>query len=432
MANIEQNTKFSRGQQVTAGNLNDVASTSTISNIQNSDIDASAGVVDTKLATISSNDKVNSTALTLASQTAGDILYNTGSAWARLPIGTAGQKLKITGGELDYMEYATDGAAQAAYVTSDTPVMTSQYPTAHSDTYVKATSKVNTNYCPYFATDPALSLTGVASLNAWLSASGSYTNQRFHIDLGSAKAITKIYYENYHDSGTGTDYGVKNFTLWGSNSAAAFAELTYGTDTGWTQITGLSQSTFDQHAAADSVDPKYITFTNTTAYRYYAFKFADNYEAVPANFMGFRRLELQMNIYTLQSYSESTLMTQGTYSLKGVALVTDSLNKTLTRTIGSPLNFSGVDTIYFDIRSNRTGGNIKIGIHDSGGTTTEKTHTISSANVFETVTWDISAVSNANKDAIDSIIVTITNADAANTFYIDNFYGNKRPTWITP
>jgi hypothetical protein len=35
----------------------------------------------------------------------------------------------------------------------------------------------------------------------------------------------------------------------------------------------------------------------------------------------------------LQSYSESTIKTQGSYSLKGVAAATDSLNKTLTRTI---------------------------------------------------------------------------------------------------
>ena len=34
----------------------------------------------------------------------------------------------------------------------------------------------------------------------------------------------------------------------------------------------------------------------------------------------------------LQSYSESTIKTQGSYSLKGVAAITDSLNKTLTRT----------------------------------------------------------------------------------------------------
>jgi len=35
---------------------------------------------------------------------------------------------------------------------------------------------------------------------------------------------------------------------------------------------------------------------------------------------------------SLQSYSESTIKSQGSYSLKGVAAITDSLNKTLTRT----------------------------------------------------------------------------------------------------
>jgi len=34
----------------------------------------------------------------------------------------------------------------------------------------------------------------------------------------------------------------------------------------------------------------------------------------------------------------------------------------------------------------------------------------------------LSAVSNTNKDAIDSVIITIINADAANTFYIDNLF----------
>lgn len=123
----------------------------------------------------------------------------------------------------------------------------------------------------------------------------------------------------------------------------------------------------------------------------------------------------------LQSYSEATIKTQGSYALKGVA-TTGALNKTLTRTIGSPIDLTGKTTIYFDIYAGRTGANIKIGIHDSGGTTTEKTYTVLAANTWETVTWDISAVSNANKDAIDSIIITIVNADAANTFYIDNMY----------
>ena len=87
------------------------------------------------------------------------------------------------------------------------------------------------------------------------------------------------------------------------------------------------------------------------------------------------------------------------------------------------INLTGQTTIKYGIYSSRTGSNIKVGIHDSGGTTTEHTANISSANTWETQTWDISGVSNANKDAIDSIIVTIVNADAANTFYLDNMYG---------
>jgi hypothetical protein len=319
---------------------------------------------------------------------------------------------------LDYFEYLNNGAAQAAYVTNAAAIV-SRYPPAHSNTYVKATSIVNANYQPYFATNPALSLTGVASLNAWLSASGSYTNQRFHIDLGSAKIITKIYYENYHSSGAGTDYGVKNFTLWGSNSPTAFAELAYGIDTDWTQIVGLSQSTFDQHTGSDVANPKYITVTNSIAYRYYALKFANNYEAVPANFMGFRRIVLQTTTPDLQSYSEAIIKAQGAYSLKIVATA-DALNKTLTRTIGTPLNLTGQTQLTFKIYALRTGQNIKVGFHDAGGVTTEITPDVLVSNTWQTVTVDLSGVADANKDAIDSIIITIVNADADNVAYIDD------------
>ena len=122
----------------------------------------------------------------------------------------------------------------------------------------------------------------------------------------------------------------------------------------------------------------------------------------------------------LLDYSEGTIKTQGSYSLKAMAVITNSLNDTLTRTIGSPIDLSGLGTIKFDIRSSRTGSNIKIGIHDSGGTTSEITPNITEADAFQTVTWDISGIADANKDDIDSIIITVVNADAANIFYIDN------------
>ena len=124
----------------------------------------------------------------------------------------------------------------------------------------------------------------------------------------------------------------------------------------------------------------------------------------------------------LQSYSEATIKQEGDYSLKGVAFITTSLNKTLTRTISTPIDLTGINTIKFDIRASRTGSNIKVGIHDAGGTTSEITPNVAGIDTWQTVTWDISGVSDANKDAIDKIIITVVNADAANTFYIDNMY----------
>lgn len=134
------------------------------------------------------------------------------------------------------------------------------------------------------------------------------------------------------------------------------------------------------------------------------------------------------NFQLLQPSSESTLKTQGSYSLEVFAAITNSLNKTLTKTIGSPIDLTSKTTIYFDIYASRTGANIKIGIHDSGGTTSEKTYTVAAANTWETVTWDISAVADADKNAIDSIIITIVNADADNTFYLDNMFAIETGT----
>lgn len=174
---------------------------------------------------------------------------------------------------------------------------TLQYPPAHSDTYVKATTKYNTSYWAYYATDPSKSLTGSSGSNTWASADGAVTNQRFHIDLGSAKIIRRIYYENYHDLGTNTNQGAKTFTFQGSNTAGSFADLTYATDTGWTT---LATGTLDQHVATDTADPKYILVTNTVSYRYYAFKFADTWGG--SFVMGLRRISLMTeNAYPQRS-----------------------------------------------------------------------------------------------------------------------------------
>jgi len=218
----------------------------------------------------------------------------TSGARLSLPAGTmATAPIKMTSGDL--LTYPLPGIIEFNsddyYASITTPILRnpeSQYPPAYSATYVKATSRYSGNTEPWFSCNPSLSLIGSYELNSWVSAVGG-TNQRFHIDLGTDKTVTKIYYEPGHNSGTETNFGPKNFTFWGSNTSSSFADVTYSTDTGWTQLTtNITQMV--QHPSSNVVDPQYITVTNTTSYRYYAFKFADTWGG---NYMNVRRIELQ-------------------------------------------------------------------------------------------------------------------------------------------
>ncbi len=128
----------------------------------------------------------------------------------------------------------------------------------------------------------------------------------------------------------------------------------------------------------------------------------------------------------LQCYSEDTIKQQGSYSLKGFAKQTDSLNDTLTRTVSPVIDLSGIDEIKFDIRASRTGTNIEIKIRDSGGTWTTKSFSIASTDTWQTVDWDISGVADADKNAIDRIQIKIVNSDADNTLYVDNMYSPEQ------
>jgi len=70
----------------------------------------------------------------------------------------------------------------------------------------------------------------------------------------------------------------------------------------------------------------------------------------------------------LQSYSEATIKTQGSYSLKAIAAITNSLSKTLTRTLATSYNLTSVKNLRFDIRASRTGSNIKLELYTNPGT----------------------------------------------------------------
>ena len=128
---------------------------------------------------------------------------------------------------------------------------------------------------------------GDSVTGSWLT--GVVGSERFHIDLGTAKVITGINYENYHNKGTSTTYGAKNFTFWGSNTEADFLDLVYANDGTWVQLT-TDISLFAQHSALDAPDPKVVVVTNSTPYRYYAIKVVDNWGG--SSYIGMRRLEL--------------------------------------------------------------------------------------------------------------------------------------------
>lgn len=225
---------------------------------------------------------------------------------------------------------------------------TSQYPPVQTLTYVNSTTWYTpTYYYPWYATDPTRNITADHQFNSWASQAFVTTNQRFHIDLGSAKIIKRLYYENFHFYGTYTDHGVKTFTVWGSNNATAFATLTYAINTNWTQITA-SATTFDRHIAADQADAKYVTLTNSTAYRYYAIKFADNWGGV--YHMGLRRIVLQTS--DQPSPPTNVSATDGTYTDKVVVTWTKSTGATgykvyrgdtLVATLGDVATYSDTD-----------------------------------------------------------------------------------------
>jgi hypothetical protein len=123
----------------------------------------------------------------------------------------------------------------------------------------------------------------------------------------------------------------------------------------------------------------------------------------------------------LQDYSEATIKQQGSYSLKAIAN-TSSLNDYIRKTVSK--NLSSYESIKFDIRASREGTNLQLRIHDSGGIISTKDIEIGTgeADTWKTITWDISGISSADRDAIDYIELKVTNADAENTIYLDNIY----------
>lgn len=284
---------------------------------------------------------------------------------------------------LDMFEYANHAAAQEAYPSSDTGYT--------SDICVGGTASASSvsddNRYAHLAFDDSL-----GESNRWASQITSPPHW-IKYDLGAGNEKIARQFRVYPQSAY-----PKDFKFQGSNNNSDWDDLHTG-------------------QVAQSQTWQTFSFSNTTAYRYYRMYITTQWGTRVSIF------EIEIKGINLQCYSESSIKQQGSYSLEVRAAKTGSLNDTLTRIVSPTVNLSDLRKIKLYVYASRTGTNLQIRIRDSGSTWSDYNVAIGVANAWELKEWDISGVSNANKDVIDRIQIKITNADAANVIYIDNMLG---------
>ena len=115
---------------------------------------------------------------------------------------------------------------QVEWEWQDSQVVTQEPPTL-SGTYVKATSTTG-DYYPYYAVDEEANVTGTMVDKSWLS--NLTGQQKFNIDFGEPFVPRSFRLSNTHHLNSQQVFkrGVKDFTVYGSNSSDAFDNTTYG------------------------------------------------------------------------------------------------------------------------------------------------------------------------------------------------------------
>ena len=309
---------------------------------------------------------------------------------------------------LDLYEYANDVAAQAAYVTSASPASVVTQSQVADDVEVAVNNIQNSDgYAQGFKVSAAGDVTKFTfKMGRNAIAVGTLTGYIYSDSAGLPNASLATFstidvttlpvtptFTEFDFTGTFTPtIGVQYHILWI-----------------WTDYVGEGRVSLKLKSANPYTDGEPSERSNSV---WASHAPADSY------------FKLYQNITALQCFSEDTTKQQGSYSLKVEAAQTGSLNETLTKS-GLSIDLTDIDILKLWAYASRTGANIQIQIHDSGGTTSTKDIIISSATTWTEITWDISGISNANKDDIDSIIIKIINADSDNTFYVDNFFADS-------
>lgn len=149
MGLVTRTYTYSAGAVIVASQHNDNENTLynlVNGNLSTANLSASAGILDTQLAAITTAGKVNISALTASSQAQGDILYaSNASSFARLGAGTSGQILKTNG-----------AASNPAWATYSDLFLT---PKEYTDVEDTSTSDNTTTSGSYQDTDLSITFT---------------------------------------------------------------------------------------------------------------------------------------------------------------------------------------------------------------------------------------------------------------------------------
>ena len=320
--------------------------------------------------------------------------------------------------EIDYMEeYSSDAKAQAAYVSSDTApseVVSQQQTTGENGILLG----------DYLNDELRVAQSFQLSVDSTISA---IEIKRYALTLGVPSGNWTIRIETDNsDSPSGTLANANASVVVVPPAEGAIVKGTFASSFTlnantkyWIKIDCDNQATTQAWYIAWNPAGSY---TNGTAAKYET----GAWTVYPDGDLYFK---VYVNVLSLQSYSESTIKQQGSYSLKGSAAIAVTLTHNLARTLTSSAlkNLTGQDSISFDIYSSRTGSNISFGLQNSAAALMnfETAPFINSANAWQTVNWNISSYVATSKNNINKIIISITDATAANTFYIDNVYSGS-------
>lgn len=349
-------------------------------------------------------------------------------AFVRKDIAGATGIVDIYGGGLDTL--MSEGGV-------DTAVCAEQVYTAGTDTYDAANSAVTVDLMEY-ATDVLAQAAYVPSVSTTNNISLDMSNMHMNgfRDLGFYKIVDGNTGTNAFDCTDAIVGSYLSIDLLYGNSAAITVMSMYVTGAGFDGEYSLqySDDRVTWTSMATAWTPSSSGWNNKTVdsngkHRFYRFLLTK----VPT--VDKPVAEVLLKKIDVQSYTESTIVNQGTYSLHLFASSGNSATETFTKdTSAAPIDLTGTgsflgDKVYFMARASRTGSNFKVGLtNDAGGTpvTTEVTCNITTADTWQEFAIDFSAVAAGDKDDIDAIVITILDDTADNDIYIDNMVANGR------